>query len=389
MKILAIETSCDETAIAILEGTGDETGARFTTLGNTLLSQIDIHKEYGGVFPMMAKRAHAKNLTAILSSALEEAELLHESTQNLSSEIIVELRRIMEREPEMADALVEFLKETERPHIDAIAITHGPGLEPALWVGINFARALSFVWGIPVVPVNHMEGHLLSALTQVDGERLVTDGSKRPILGLLISGGHTELVLMKEWLSYELIGQTRDDAVGEAYDKVARMMGLPYPGGPEVSKLADKDHEDAGTNPFLLPRPMLDADNFDFSFSGLKTAVLYLIKEKGELSEIEKEQMSRAFEDAVSEVLWKKTAKAIEHTGAKTLTIGGGVSANARIRRDFTQKIAEEFPDVTLVIPPRELSTDNAVMIGIAGYFRSLRKEFKTDIKANGTLSLA
>jgi len=393
MKILAIETSCDETAVAILEGSGDETGAHFKTLGNTLLSQIDIHKEYGGVFPALAKRAHAKNLTALLSSCLEEAELLRENDQILEEGAESELRKIMEREPEMADALIEFLKETERPDIDAIAVTHGPGLEPALWVGINFARALSHAWSIPVVPVNHMEGHLLAALAKNSEGRgqsaeVVIEGIQLPILALLISGGHTELVLMKEWLSYELIGQTRDDAVGEAYDKVARMMGLAYPGGPEVSKLADKKHDDA-ESPFVLPRPMLDADNFDFSFSGLKTAVLYLIKAKGELSEIEKEQMSRAFEDAVSEVLWKKTAKATEHTGAKTLTIGGGVSANARIRRDFTQKIAEEFPDVTLVIPPRELSTDNAVMIGIAGYFRALRNEFSENIKADGTLSLA
>lgn len=389
MKLLAIETSCDETAVSILEGQGDENGAHFTTLGNALLTQIDIHKEYGGVFPALAKRAHAKNLTALLSSALQEAELLQENSHDLPEGQEEALRVMLEREPELADALIDFLKETERPELDALAVTHGPGLEPALWVGINFARALSLAWDMPVVPVNHMEGHLLSALTQVEAKTMTTDGSKRPILGLLISGGHTELVLMKEWLSYTLIGQTRDDAVGEAYDKVARMMGLPYPGGPEVSKLADKDREDAGTNPFTLPRPMIDADNFDFSFSGLKTAVLYLIKEKGELSEIEKEQMSRAFEDAVAEVLWKKTAKALEETGAKTLTIGGGVSANARIRRDFTAKVAEEFPDVTLVIPPRELSTDNAVMIGIAGYFRALRKEFSTDIRANGTLSLA
>jgi len=233
-----------------------------------------------------------------------------------------------------------------------------------------------------------MEGHLLAALTVKNGEELVTDGSNRPILGLLISGGHTELVLMRDWLSYELMGATRDDAVGEAYDKVARMMGLPYPGGPEISKLADLDKEDAGTNPFLLPRPMLDADNLDFSFSGLKTAVLYLIKAKGELTEVEKQQMSRAFEDAVSEVLWKKTAKALDASGATTLTIGGGVSANARIRRDFAAKIADEFPGVALVIPPRELSTDNAVMIGIAGYFRALRKEFSNEVRANGTLSL-
>jgi len=389
MKILAIETSCDETAIAILEGTGDETGARFKTLGNALLSQIDIHKEYGGVFPMMAKRAHAKNLTSLLANALEEAELIHESAQTLSEESVTDIRTMLEREPELADALLEFLKETERPEIDAIAVTHGPGLEPALWVGINFARVLSEVWSIPIVPVNHMEGHLLAALTQPEGDELVTDASKRPILGLLISGGHTELVLMKDWLSYELLGQTRDDAVGEAYDKVARMMGLPYPGGPEISKLADKDREDAETNPFTLPRPMLDADNLDFSFSGLKTAVLYLIKAKGTLTEIEKEQMARAFEDAVSEVLWKKTARALDESGALTLTIGGGVSANARIRRDFTKNIAANYSHVSLVLPPRELSTDNAVMIAIAGYFRALRKEYATEIRAQGTLSLA
>lgn len=389
MKLLAIETSCDETAVAILEGTGDEAGARFRTLGNALLSQIDIHKEYGGVFPMMAKRAHAKNLTSLLASALEEAELMHESAQELPQRREEEIRAMLEREPEMADALLEFLKETERPVLDAIAVTHGPGLEPALWVGINFARVLSLAWNIPVVPVNHMEGHLLAALTRVEGDELMLDGSARPILGLLISGGHTELILMKDWLSYKLLGATRDDAVGEAYDKVARMMGLPYPGGPEISKLADRDHEDAGTNPFNLPRPMLDADNLDFSFSGLKTAVLYLIKAKGELSEPEKEHMARAFEDAVSDVLWKKTAKALEASNARTLTIGGGVSANARIRRDFAANIAREYPEVSLVIPPRELSTDNAVMIAIAGYFRALRKEFGTDIEASGTLSLA
>ncbi len=387
MRILSVETSCDETAVALLEGKGDEQGATFRVLGNALLSQVDIHKEYGGVFPALAKRAHAKNLTALLSSALEEAEMLHESLQEMTDEPI--LRAMMEREPEMADALIAFLKETEKPAIDAIAVTHGPGLEPALWVGVNFARALSAAWNIPVVPINHMEGHLLAALTKDENGALTTDGSKRPILGLLVSGGHTELVLMEDWLSYRLLGATRDDAVGEAYDKVARMMGLPYPGGPEVSKLAERDREDERTNPFTLPRPMLNSNDYDFSFSGLKTAVLYLIKEKGELSEIEKEQLSRAFEDAVSEVLWKKTARAIEETGAKTLTMGGGVSANLHLRRHFAARMQEEFPEVVLVIPPKELSTDNAIMIGIAGYFRALRKDFSTDVRANGTLSLA
>lgn len=389
MKILSIETSCDETAVALLEGSGDELSASFHILGNALISQIDIHKEYGGVFPALAKRAHAKNLTALFASALEEAELIHESVQELPEARETELRILMEREPEMADALIAFLKTTERPDIDAIAVTHGPGLEPALWVGINFARALSLAWNIPVVPINHMEGHLLAALTTQTDTGLTTDGSKRPILGLLISGGHTELVLMNEWLSYQILGATRDDAVGEAYDKVARMMGLPYPGGPEISKLAERDREDMSTNPFTLPRPMLDSGNLDFSFSGLKTAVLYLIKAKGELRDIEKQQMARAFEDAVAEVLWKKTARALEDSQAQTLTIGGGVSANAHLRRTFTQNMAREFPHVNLIIPPRELSTDNAIMIGIAGYFRALRKDFATEVRAEGTLSLA
>lgn len=388
MKILAVETSCDETAVAILEGSGDETGARFRVLGNALLSQVDIHKEYGGVFPAVAKREHAKNLTALLATALEEAGMSESLTANMSEEMETKLRTLLEREGAMADALVAFLKTTKRPALDAIAVTYGPGLEPALWVGINFARALSLAWDIPLVPINHMEGHLLAALTSPDGAEYTTDGSKRPILGLLVSGGHTELVLMKEWLSYEVLGATRDDAVGEAYDKVARMMGLPYPGGPEISKLAERDREDDRTNPFDLPRPMLTADNLDFSFSGLKTAVLYLIKEKGELTATEKEQVARAFEDAVSEVLWKKTARALEETQAQTLTIGGGVSANLHLRRTFTEQMAREFPHVTLIIPPRELSTDNAVMIGIAGYFRALQKKFATEVRAEGTLSL-
>jgi N6-L-threonylcarbamoyladenine synthase len=236
-----------------------------------------------------------------------------------------------------------------------------------------------------------MEGHILSALATSDGDELVIDHLELPILALLISGGHTELVLMKEWLSYELIGQTKDDAVGEAFDKVARMMGLPYPGGPEISKLAEHDREDFSTRPFTLPRPMLSDATCDFSFSGLKTAVLYLIKGRDELSEIEKEQLAREFEDAVTDVLWGKTARALELTQANMLVLGGGVSANTHIRRVFTEEIEKGHPQVALRIPANELTTDNAVMIGLAGYFRALRKEFANsdELKANGNLSLA
>ncbi|MDD2657656.1 MAG: hypothetical protein PHD04_03300, partial [Candidatus Pacebacteria bacterium] len=228
MKILAIETSCDETAIAILECSGNpsnglgagEHNATFTVLGNALLSQIEIHKEYGGVFPALAKREHAKNLVPILESALEEAELLHEDTQAISDETRTTIAKILEREPGLTETFLEFVSECEVPAIDAIAVTAGPGLEPALWVGINFAKALALLWDLPLIAVNHMEGHILAALASErsdlnassQGRTLEIKDVQFPILALLISGGHTELVLMKEWLRYKLIGQTRDDA---------------------------------------------------------------------------------------------------------------------------------------------------------------------------------
>ncbi len=424
MKILAIETSCDETAIAILECKGDEKGARFRVLGNALLSQVEIHKEYGGVFPALAKREHAKNLVPILEAALEEAELLHEDTQAIPEEMRDKIAAILSREPGLTEAFFEFVSECEPPDIDAIAVTAGPGLEPALWVGINFAKALAILWEKPLVAVNHMEGHILAALARREtlplriklrgdtastkhekpnksqAEKLETKNVEMPVLALLISGGHTELVLMKKWLDYELIGQTRDDAVGEAFDKVARMLGLPYPGGPEISRLAEntrRDMKDIGgpssderpPMSFILPRPMIDSNTCDFSFAGLKTAVLYLLKDKPELNDEEKKHLAHEFENAVTDVLWKKTTLALEQTGAQTLVIGGGVSANEHIRRTFSEKMASDFPATSLQIPASSLSTDNAIMIALAGYYRFLQKEFVTDIVANGNLSLA
>lgn len=394
MKLLAIETSCDETAIAILECEGDDQSAHFTILGNTLLSQIEIHRPYGGVFPALAKREHAKNLVPILESALEEAGLLREDTQAISEDVRARIATILEREPDLGDAFLASLSEMEIPDIDAIAVTAGPGLEPALWVGVNFAKGLSILWDKPLIAVNHMEGHALVALlTEVpgsDSREYELKDVQLPLLALLISGGHTEIVAAKEWRAYELVGQTRDDAVGEAFDKVARMMGLPYPGGPEISKLAEKDREDNRTNPYKLPRPMLDTNDCDFSFSGLKTAVLYLIKDK-ELGELEKEQLARAFEDAVSDVLYAKTSKALFETGAKTIAIGGGVSASTHIRRFFQERLPIDHPEVTLSIPDRFLTGDNAVMIAVAGYYGYLREEFADieTLKANGNRSLS
>jgi len=394
MKLLAIETSCDETAIAILECSGDELSARFTILGNALLSQIELHREYGGVFPALAKREHAKNLVPLLEAALEEAELLHEGTQTFAEGLPERIAAILEREPDLGEAFLASLSEMEIPDIDAIAVTAGPGLEPALWVGVNFAKALSIIWNKPLIAVNHMEGHTLSALlTEVPDTGTRTYELKDvqlPLLALLISGGHTELVAANEWREYALIGQTRDDAVGEAFDKVARMMGLPYPGGPEISKLAEKDREDVRTNPYKLPRPMIDTDDCDFSFSGLKTAVLYLVKDK-ELSESEKEQLSRAFEDAASDVLYTKASRALTQTGAKTLAIGGGVSANAHIRRVFRERMPVDHPEVSLSIPSAFLTGDNAIMIAVAGFYSWLRKDFAgiETLVANGNRSLS
>lgn len=412
MKILAIETSCDETAIAILECTGDEQNASFKILGNALLSQIEIHKPYGGVFPALAKREHAKNLIPVLDAALEEAEMLREDTQAVSHDVRNTIAKLLEREPGLSEQLFELLSECEPPAIDAIAVTAGPGLEPALWVGINFAKALALLWNKPLVAVNHMEGHVLAALAREDGDELVIKNVAMPVLALLISGGHTELVLMKEWLEYELVGQTRDDAVGEAFDKVARMLELPYPGGPEISKLAEElrsqvtrkqsgrpeggdprtfSQESDEERPFTLPRPMIHENSCDFSFAGLKTAVRNLLKNRPDISDTDKKHLAHEFENAVGDVLWKKTAQALEETSAQTLVIGGGVSANTHIRRVFTDAVAKETPHVSLRIPTAALTTDNAIMIGLAGYYRALREDLANPptLTASGNQSLA
>jgi N6-L-threonylcarbamoyladenine synthase len=431
MKILAIETSCDETAVAILEGelsaeasssdTNELPAANFSVLSHALISQIEIHREFGGVFPAVAKREHAKNLVPLLGAALEEAELLHEDAQILSDEIRTQLGTLLEREADMAEAFIQFITETERPAIDAIAVTYGPGLAPALWVGVNFAQALALAWNIPLVPVNHMEGHFLIGLAKRATETASEEDSTKdtlsiesfelPILGLLISGGHTQLMLMESTFNYRLLGETKDDAVGEAFDKVARMMGLPYPGGPEISKLAEKVRADTAANagadstknPFTLPRPMLNSPDFNFSFSGLKTAVLYILKDlakartgedsaaAAEISQEEKEQLAHEFEDAAADVLVAKTLKALEETQAQTLVIGGGVSANPYIRRRFEEALKTKLPYVGLHLPPTGLTGDNGVMIGIAGFYRAQRKEFiePGSLVADGNLSLS
>ncbi len=386
MIILSIETSCDETAVSIVDATGGFPHATYRILGNALFSQIELHREYGGVFPALAKREHAKTLVPMLTRALEEAGLLEANTRALTTEESETLQTILFREPGLGDTFTEFLQSYALPKIDLIAVTSGPGLEPALWVGINFARALSYAWQVPVVPINHMEGHVLSSIFTTDS---IPDISF-PALALLISGGHTELVLMKEWLSFTKIGETRDDAVGEAFDKVARMLGMQYPGGPEIGVRAARARAENLPAFATLPRPMIDADNFDFSFSGLKTSVRYAIEGKT-LSENDVDAIARDFEDAVTAVLLKKAQRAIDTHNINTLIVGGGVSANTHIKEVFNTHLKAEYPDLAIYFPPQDLSTDNSVMIALAGHAQIAHARTYSaleDLKADGNLSL-
>ncbi|MHB1118251.1 MAG: tRNA (adenosine(37)-N6)-threonylcarbamoyltransferase complex transferase subunit TsaD [Minisyncoccota bacterium] len=397
MRILAIETSCDETGIAILETTGAlgavSPRAHIKVLADVLVSQANIHATYGGVFPAVARREHAKNMMPLIIQALSEADLLRtpKNPRILGPKEKEVLANIFHKEPELLEHFQTTLLGISTPHIDAVAVTSGPGLEPALWVGINTAQALGALWGIPVIPVNHMEGHIVSSLLtpkpEKDGKKMFAIALPRyPALALLISGGHTELVLVQKAGTYEILGQTRDDAVGEAFDKVARMLGLAYPGGPEVSKLAEQAPlEQKLAEP--LPRPMLKSGDFDFSFSGLKTAVLYAIKRFITLTERDKALIAKDFEDSVTEVLLAKTLAAAKKYNVHEIILGGGVSANKKIRSTFHTTISRELPDVKLFLPDRALSTDNGLMIGIVGLTRSGKVQ-KT-IVAQGTMRLA
>jgi N6-L-threonylcarbamoyladenine synthase len=397
MKILGIETSCDETALCIIETVEQERAVTLTVLGNQLYSQIAKHKEWGGVMPTLAKREHQKNLVPLFEKCLSEAGMNQKNSQALAPEKIEGLQKILERESELFADFIKTIPLIAKPDIDAIAVTNGPGLEPALWVGVNFAKALSALWNIPIIPTNHMEGHILVAnLSRQSGQEnnsyLISE-TKYPAVALLISGGHTQLVLVNERLKYEIIGSTRDDAVGEAYDKVARMLSLPYPGGPEISKLALKfktklaDSKQEVKPNFKFPRPMIHSSDLDFSFSGLKTSVLYTLKTITNITEEIKQEIAFEFQNAVIDTLVSKTKRALERYQAKTLIVGGGVIANAEIRKAL-EKLAGEI-GVEFKLPEITASTDNALMITVAG-FENLKngKKTTTEFKADGNLSL-
>lgn len=315
-RILAIESSCDETACAILENGR-------ALLSSVVASQMEMHARYGGVFPEVASRQHVLSITSVVEQALSQAHLT--------------------------------LKD-----IDAIAVTQGPGLAGSLVVGMNMAKGLAIGSGLPLVGVNHLEGHLYSAWVHSADEPAPAE-PQFPLMVLLVSGGHTELNLMTDHLTYRRLGATLDDAAGEAFDKVARLLELGYPGGPAVQKAA----EEGDPNRFKFPRAWLEG-TWDFSFSGLKTAVLYEVRELQKKSgSLPVADLAASFQKAVIDVLFRKTMEAARDFGAKQILVAGGVSANRPLRQAF--KNQTEFP---VHIPPLTLCTDNAAMIASAGYFR-------------------
>ncbi|PIR93963.1 tRNA (adenosine(37)-N6)-threonylcarbamoyltransferase complex transferase subunit TsaD [Candidatus Falkowbacteria bacterium CG10_big_fil_rev_8_21_14_0_10_39_11] len=332
ITILAIESSCDETAAAVLEFRAD----KVAILSDLVSSQVKTHAKYGGVIPEVAARMHIKQIIPIVDTALKEAAV--------NSDII-----------------------------DAIAVTGGPGLIPSLLVGVETAKSLSLAWNKPLIKVNHIEGHVFSSLLN---ENLSELKNLFPALCLVVSGGHTDLILVKNFGDYERVGGTRDDAVGEAYDKVAKMMDLGYPGGPIISKLASE----VTGSPFELPRPMIDSTDFDMSFSGIKTSVLYKLQKYSEITDQVKKEMSFEFEQAVSDVLVTKTIKAAKQFDVKSILIGGGVAANKTLRDKLQTTVAATLKNTPVKIPEIKYTGDNAVMIGFPAYFHYLNKNF-TDIK--------
>jgi len=352
MVILGIETSCDETAAALLQVRKKGADFFIQPLADIVATQIKIHRQYGGVVPMLANREHVKNLPFVLKRALKDA---FGSDRKAS------------------------------PKIDLIAVTFGPGLMPSLLIGVNFARTLGWAWKKKIIGVNHLEGHLLSFLLPPKKENLKLSKSEVekifPAVCLLVSGGHTQLIYAKGIGDYEIIGETRDDAAGECFDKGARILGLGYPGGPviaaEAAKIKNQKSKIKNQPEIKLPRPMINANNYDFSFSGLKTALLYSTKKINSRA-IQKKIPAFAFElqEAISDVLVEKTFKAATDFKTKFIILGGGVVANKRLREKFQARIKENKP-LKLFIPLLEYTTDNAMMIALAGFFQYQRAKNK------------
>lgn len=331
--VLAIESSCDETSVAIVKN-GRE------VLSNVISSQIDTHRVFGGVVPEIASRKHIEVIDLVIDEALEQAN------------------------KKFSD-------------IDAIAVTYGPGLVGALLVGVSYAKSLAYTLKKPLIPVHHIEGHIYA--NYIEDKDL-----KPPFISLVISGGHTHIVYVEDYGKFKILGKTRDDACGEAFDKVARTIGLKYPGGPEIDKLAKTGDKYA----IELPRVMIDTDDYDFSFSGLKSAVLNFVN-KSKMTNVlfKNEDLAASFQQAVSDVLVFKTIKACKENNIKILTLAGGVSANSFLRKSMQDACDKE--GIKLCVPSLKLCTDNAGMIGCAGYYEYLKGNFASlDLNAYPNLKL-
>lgn len=333
MRILGIETSCDETAVAVIEA---RSGEKIKVLSSIVSSQVKLHAKYGGIVPNLAAREHVKNIGHVFKLGLKEAKIK------------------------------SFDKE-----IDLIAITRGPGLGPSLLVGLAFARTIAWKYDKPLIGVSHLEGHIYS--NWLSPSQGISKNNIFPILNLIVSGGHTELVLMGGHGKYKIIGETLDDAAGEAFDKVARLLGLGYPGGPAISKTAEKGNPDA----YLLPSPMIKLKNYNFSYSGLKTAVLYLLRDLNVKKPSPKiaADVAASFQKAALDVLIAKTIRAAKEYKVKSVFLSGGVSANKELRK----RLAKETKNIEVKYsqPEMEYTGDNAVMIATAGYFSSKNKKIK------------
>ncbi len=349
MIILAIETSCDDTCVAILKS-GNR---KLEILSDIVSSQVKLHKKYGGVHPSLAKREHQRNLPIVLRKALQGAKLL--------------------------------LRE-----IDLIAVTVGPGLEPCLWIGVNFAKELAKKLKIPIMPINHIEAHIaanwLSPIRRNSKLQITNYKKIFPAVCLVVSGGHTQLILMRDIGKYKILGETRDDAAGECFDKTARILGLSYPGGPAIAAEAAKFQASSFRFQVELPRPMIYQKNYDFSFSGLKTAVLYKTKSEKRKAKSEKfiQAMCAEIQQAIIDVLLSKTLKAAKDYKVKTIILGGGVAANNELRKQFNWKLEIGNWKFNFLVPPKNLCVDNAAMIAITAFFKTGLK----NIKANANLRI-
>ncbi len=344
MKILAIETSCDETAISIVKVINQNINKlQFKVIKNYIASQINIHRPWGGVVPHLAKREHLKNLPIIFSK----------------------------------------ISQKELTDINLLAVTTGPGLEPCLWTGINFLKEIKKIHfqKIPIIGVSHLNGHLYSFFLTKKYNNFIKQNNLEnlfPAIALIISGGHTILLLLKDLKTIKKLGETKDDAVGEAFDKVARLLNLPYPGGPEIEKLALSGKN----NSIVFPSPMLKTKDYNFSFSGLKTAVLYYLKNN---PNSKKEEIAYSFQEAALKVLIFKTFKAAKEFQVKSVFVSGGVIANKTIRKNFQKEAKKQ--NLNILMPDFLYNTDNAAMIAVAGYIQKFILNKNYPLKANGILN--